>query len=343
MIKTVCIVSLSSGILGDSLVSHSLPLGLKRLENMGLHVKFSPNALKGLLHLQHHPEDRAADLLSTFADPEVDMILCAIGGDDTFRLAPFLFENDALKKVISPKIFLGFSDTTINHFMLYKLGLPSFYGQSFLADLCDLGNEMLPYSESYFRELIETKKIKEIRPSPLWYEERPAFGDDQLGTQTPSHPDSGFHLLQGSSYFEGKILGGCIDSMYELHMNVRYPNMSEINDKYQLFPSLEEWKDKILLLESSEECQSPLRFIHMLQWLKSTGIFEVVSGVLVGKPINNLFAEEIPKILRLVIDKPELPIVYNLNVGHARPRCIVPFSIPAQVDTKEQCIRFQWE
>ena len=45
-------------------------------------------------------------------------------------------------------------DTTINHFMLHKVGLNTFYGQSFLADVCELGPEMLPYSRRYFEELI---------------------------------------------------------------------------------------------------------------------------------------------------------------------------------------------
>ena len=42
------------------------------------------------------------------------MIFCAIGGDDTYRLLPYLFDEDKLKSVVNDKIFLGFSDTTIN-------------------------------------------------------------------------------------------------------------------------------------------------------------------------------------------------------------------------------------
>ena len=41
MIKTVEIVSLSSGILGESFVSHELNIGVERLKAMGLAVKFS--------------------------------------------------------------------------------------------------------------------------------------------------------------------------------------------------------------------------------------------------------------------------------------------------------------
>ncbi len=38
----------------------------------------------------------------------------------------------------------------------------------------------------------------------------------------------------------------------------------------------------------------------------------------------------------------ELSIVYNVNVGHATPRCIVPFGVHAQVDVDAQVIRFDY-
>ena len=74
-------------------------------------------------------------LIHAFLDDSIDMILCAIGGDDTYRLLPYLFENDQLQKVIKPKIFLGFSDTTMNHLMLHKLGSRLFLRPIILADI----------------------------------------------------------------------------------------------------------------------------------------------------------------------------------------------------------------
>ena len=35
-----------------------------------------------------------------------------------------------------------------------------------------------------------------------------------------------------------------------------------------------------------------------------------------------------------------LPIVSNLSVGHATPRCILPFGVPARVDAEKQEITF---
>lgn len=53
-----------------------------------------------------------------------------------------LFDNNELEKVVTQKIFLGFSDTTINHFMLHKVGIKTFYGQAFLPDVCELSKDM---------------------------------------------------------------------------------------------------------------------------------------------------------------------------------------------------------
>ena len=341
MISTIGIVSLSSGIIGEDFVKHEVDLGVQRLKDLGLNPIFLPHSQKGLDFIKDHPEARAEDLIHAFSDDSIDMILCAIGGDDTYRLLPYLFENDQLQKVIKQKIFLGFSDTTMNHLMLHKLGVKTFYGQSFLADICELDKEMLAYSLHYFKELIETGRISEIRPSNVWYEERTDFSPKALGTPRVSHTNTGFELLQGTAQFEGKILGGCLESLYDIFDNSRYADSTELCQKYKLFPDLSDWEGKILLLETSEEKPEPEDFKKMLQTLKNTGIFKVISGLLVGKPMDETFYDDYKEALLDIIDS-NIPIVYNLNVGHATPRAIVPFGVHAYVDAQEQVIRFDY-
>ncbi len=344
MVKTVCIVSLSRGILGEPRVKHELDIGVRRLKEYGLNVKFGAHALDGLERLDAHPEDRAADLLAAFSDPEVDLILCAVGGNDTCRLAPYLFDRDELKNALSEKLFLGFSDTTVNHFMLHKLGLRTFYGQAFLPDVCELDKTMLPYTERYFRELIETGSIREIRPADKWYKTRASFDADQIGTPLEAFPDRGFVHLQGAPVFSGPILGGCIESIGEMidetldHSDGH--RMTAVCEAYGLFPPIEDWSGRILLLESSEEQPEPETYRKYLQALKRRGVFDVVAGVLVGKPMDEKYYDAYLPILREIIGDPSLPVVCNVNVGHALPRCIVPFGVFATVDAEKQRITF---
>lgn len=72
--------------------------------------------------------------------------------------------------------------------------------------------------------------------------------------------------------------------------------------------------------------------------LKERGVFDVVNGVLVGKPQDETYYEEYKTIYLEVIDKKELSIVYNVNFGHALPRCVLPYGAMAKVDMEQKKI-----
>ena len=95
------------------------------------------------------------------------------------------------------------------------------------------------------------------------------------------------------------------------------------------------------MLETSEEKPESEDFKKMLRNLKDTGIFEVISGLLVGKPMDETFYDDYKEALLDIIDS-NIPIVYNLNVGHATPRAIFPFGVHAYVDATEQVIHFDY-
>ena len=340
MIKTVGVVSLSAGTLGEDFVRHELELGVRRLEHYGLKVRFLPHALKGIDYLKAHPEARAADLLEAFRDPEIDLILCAIGGDDTYRLLPYLFDEGRLEKAACRKPFLGFSDSTVNHFMLHKVGLPTFYGQSFLSDVCEMDTEMLPYTRRCFEELLRTGTVRQVEPSEVWYEGRTDYSPACLGTPLPAHPAEGWKLLQGPPVFSGKILGGCLDTIHDFFDGERYADMPALCQKYGLFPGVADWQGRILLLETSEEQMSPEKFSRALGFLKQAGVFKAVSGILFGRPMDNVHREEYHRRLAAAVDDPALPILADVSVGHALPRCILPFGVNARVDAQAQTITF---
>lgn len=340
-VKKIGIVSLSSGVLGEDFVAHEVKIGIERLKEYGIEVEFLPNSKKGIEFIKNSPEARAKDLIKAFKDDSIDMILCAIGGDDTYRLLPYLFENNELEKIAKQKIFLGFSDTTMNHFMLNKVGIKTFYGQAFLPDICELSNEMLPYSKHFFEELINNGKIKEIYPSDVWYNEREDFSEKSIGISMEEHQNRGFELLRGNAKFEGQILGGCLETIFDIFDNSRYEDTVYLCQKYNLFPSLNEWENKILLIETSEERPKPELFRKMILKLHEYGIFDVISGLIVGKPQNEEYYEEYKQILLDEIKNQDLSIVYNINVGHSTPRCIIPFGVNAKVDIERQIIEFK--
>ncbi|MDO4711530.1 MAG: LD-carboxypeptidase [Peptostreptococcaceae bacterium] len=337
----IAVVSLSSGILGEDFCSHQLKRGTKRLQDLGFEVVYMENALKGIDYLKAHPEKRAEDLLAAFEDKTIKGIFCAIGGDDTFRLAPYIF-NERAEKIIreNSKFFMGYSDTTIDHLMLYKLGLRTFYGLSVLTCFAELDKEMLPYSKVAI-ENIFTDRPFEYTPSPIWYEERTDFSPAQLDCERISHrDDKGYELLQGAPRFEGHLLGGCLESIYELIVGERYSEEKEINERYGILPSKEDFNGAILFLETSEERPEPQRLKEMLELLKAQGILDDLAGILVGKPQNEVFYEEYKQIYREVVD-PKIPVVYNANFGHAYPKMLMQYGAKAIVDTVAQKITIE--
>ena len=65
----------------------------------------------------------------------------------------------------------------------------------------------------------------------------------------------------------------------------------------------------------------------------------MVNGVLVGKPQDEAYYQEYKDILIRVIDNEKLPIVYNVNFGHATPRCTLQYGAMARVDMRRKIIK----
>lgn len=331
----VAIISLSRGVIGEAFAAHQLKLGERRLHELGLEVEYMPNSRKGIEYTKNHPEARAADLKKAFADKSIKGIICAIGGDDTYTTLPYLFDDPEFVESVqsNPKIFLGFSDTTNNHLMFYKLGLQTYYGQSFLTDLAELAHEMLPYTKNWTQELLHPSARKELISSPMWYEERQSFDVSQVGVERNSHNEAhGYEVLRGTGVIEGRLLGGCVESLYEMLVGERYDNQVEILSKYKLFPAADEWKGKIFFAETSEEVPNPARLREMLDVFERAGVFAGVAGVIVGKPRNEAFYEEYKDVWLEATKRYSTPIIYNINVGHAAPRSILPYGGSVSVD-----------
>ena len=100
--KTIGIVSLSSGTIGEDFVKHEVELGTRRLKEMGLNVKFMPNSLKGIKYLKEHPECRADDLIEAYMDKDVDIIIDSMN-EITRILAMKMYDYGANREMFDQK------------------------------------------------------------------------------------------------------------------------------------------------------------------------------------------------------------------------------------------------
>ena len=314
----VAIVSLSRGMLGEAQFIHKYDLAKERMEKIyGLEVIPMPNALKGIDFLYQHPEARAADFMEAFQNPEIKAVFNAIGGDDTIRLLPYI-DFEILHR--NPKIFTGFSDSTTNHFMLHKAGIVSYYGLSVMNQWAEYV-EINPYTKQFIDGMLfHPAPQMEIPCSSFCsYDcDKVWWGREHMEEATPRYPNTGYEILQGHGTVEGELLGGCADVFLELLGT-------------SLWPSLEDWKGKLLLLETSESNMPADVLSWLLRNLQAQGILQVISGILVGKPADREKEEEYKAVYRRVIGEeaglPQLPILFNVNVGHAYPTGLLPLGL----------------
>lgn len=137
----VAAVSLSWG--GPGAIPHRYEIGKRQFEQeFGIELVAAPNALRDPEWISANPAARADDLMGAFADPDIKGIVSTIGGDDSIRTLKHL-DLDIITQ--NPKIFLGYSDTTVTHLACFKAGIVSFYGTSIMTGFAENGN-MFSYS-----------------------------------------------------------------------------------------------------------------------------------------------------------------------------------------------------
>ena len=288
----VAIVSLSSGLAGEEMFRHRYELGKKRLEQLGFNVVTMKNALKGIEYLYNHPEKRAEDFMEAILDKDIKGIICNIGGDDTIRLLPYI-DFEAIAN--NPKVFMGYSDTTINHFIMQKAGVVSYYGPAVMTDFAE-NNNMHTYTLKYINEvLLENREDIVIKSSDKWTSEYLdwAIEENDNISRKMNEEKYGYEVLQGDGTFTGELLGGCVDV---------FPMM--VGTK--IWPKKEEWKNKILFLETSEDEIKPLYLQYILRNLVAQGIFEEISR---NNSTENLKMRHIMKSIRRCIRRLHVRLV----------------------------------
>lgn len=328
---TVAIVSLSQGMLGEPQFIHKYKIAKKRLEeDFGLRVLCMDNARRGVEYLYRHPEARAEDWMNAFRNPEVRGIFNAIGGDDTIRLLPYI-DFSLIRR--NPKIFTGFSDTTANHFMCYHARLVSYYGASVINNFSEYVR-INPYTESMIRRtLFQPEAMLDIPSAPFFRDdddERIWWCEENRGREKTWNPEPhGYEILQGSGIAEGELLGGCLDTFIQLFGTA-------------IWPPAEQWRGKILFLETSEMDMSCDLLCWILRSLLAQGILQAVNAILVGKPARRGKYEPYKEVFRRVVGieagRPELPILYNVNFGHAEPIGIFPYGLRCRLDADRRTL-----
>ena len=225
---------------------------------------------------------------------------------------------------------MGYSDSTVGHFIMHKAGLGSFYGPSVM---CEFGEyvKMFDYTAQAVRDILfgDTEGY-EIKSSLFWSKDFVPWSEENVNVGKELLPEThGYELLQGNGKARGHLLGGCLD----VFMMVTGT---------EIFPDIEQWRNAILFIETSEEKPAPEFVRWALRNLAAQGILGVISGIIVGKPQSEQYYEEYKKEILQVVAQEEkrsdLPIIYNVNFGHAMPIGIIPYGVMTELDCERKSI-----
>jgi len=328
---TVAAVTLSWG--GPGTFPYRYEIGKKQLEEeFQVKVVEMPNTLRDAGWLSENPQARADDLMRAFSDPSINGIISTIGGDDSIRILPYL-DYDLIRK--NPKVFLGFSDTTVTHLACLKAGIVSFYGSAIMTGFAENGG-MFPYLvESVRRTLFSPHVIGQLEPSKNgWTAEILDWAEPAHQTQKRKLlPSSEWRFLQGTGSHKGHLFGGCIEVLGWLRGT-------------EVWPLPEFWKDAILFLETSEDAPPPIEVTRSLRVLAAMGVLKQINGLLIGRPGGQVpvekFSEYDDAVMQVVNTEEglrDLPVVTMMDFGHTDPIMVLPIGIECEIDCDDSRIR----
>ncbi len=316
----VATITLSWG--GPAIFPDRYKAGVKQLqETFGVEVVEMPHTLSPADWIEDNPKARADDFMKAFKDPEIKAIISTIGGEDTIRILPFI-DFTVIKN--NPKIFLGYSDTTVNHFMCLKAGLSSFYGPSIMSGFAENGGMHNFLKDSIWHTLFSDSIIGEIKPSlEGWTDEMLDWGEPSNQNIKRQMKPSKWKFLQGKGVTEGHLFGGCLESL------------NLVLDS-ELCPSLSDFDGAILFLESCEDDTFPDILSQTLQKYKDMGILDRISGIIFGRPYSVTNFDDYDNLIVKILasyNKSDLPVITQMDFGHTDPMFVIPYGAKARIDS----------
>jgi muramoyltetrapeptide carboxypeptidase len=277
---------------------------VESLTALGFKTKQGANLLARRGYFAGTDEQRAADLNTMFADPEVRAIHCVRGGWGCARLLPLL---DWPTIARNPKILLGYSDITALLLALHaKTGLVTFHGP--------LGtSQWNPFNVGYLKRVLQEgeavtfENLKEIDKDDL------TVTENRIQTL---HPGTA----------RGRLLGGNLTVLTSL-----------VGSGY-----LPDWEGCILFLEDVEE--APYRIDRMLTQLHLAGILQKARAVIWGNCTDCKVGESygsltVTEVLQDHLRPLGVPAWRGAMIGHVERQFTLPVGIEVEVDAGAGTIR----
>lgn len=279
---------------------------LKNLKDRGFNLKITPDVYwsgsgfgKGKI--------KAQELNELINDKSIEMIICASGGDFLYEIIPYV-DYESIKK--DPKWYMGNSDpTTLLYIITTMLDIATIYG--FNASSFD---EIFKHQEEALK--IMNGNIEK----QLSYEKYEAENWSNIYTETVY-----WKTPRGEVNVEGRIIGGCIDSL-KLLINSEFDYTKEFINRY--------YKDGIIWYFDNFSLTTEDFYLTLLS-MKRSGWFKNTKAVILGRVCfpggfsDITYEEAIKEVF------PQEKIIINADIGHVSPRMTIINGSYAKLKSKD--------
>jgi len=284
-------------------------LSIKNIESLGLNVIETNNVRQNGI-VSSNAKTRAEELLELYKNPEVKYIIAARGGEFLMEMLPFLNEHkDIIKN--NPKWIQGFSDPSLLNFYIttnFNIATVNMENISEYAmnprykSIQNAIDFMFSENKEFIQESFEKYQKEE-------------FEEGNLKGYNLTEPDI-YECDKSEVSFEGRIIGGCIDT-FNLIAGTKMDNIKNFVSQF----------DEDGVIWHLDNCElNPCEFYRRLWYMDQMGYFKNIKGVLIGRSFMQQNEQEyfsFKEAVHRALDKFNVPIVFNVDIGHIPPQMYI--------------------
>ncbi len=277
---------------------------VESLAALGLKAKLGAHLLDRRGYLAGRDEDRAADVMAMFTDPEVDAVHALRGGWGCARLLPLL-DFEAIAR--HPKILLGYSDITALLLPVFaRGGFVTFHGMNGAS-------EWNRFNVDWFRRVLMQGEAVTMT-NPLQAGDQLVPTENRIRTITPGRA-------------RGRLLGGNLTVLTTIVGSGLLPDFT----------------DAILFVEDVQEAPyridrmfMQLKLAGILDQVKGV-IFGRCTKCTPGE--GSYGSLTIGDVLDDYLKPLKVPAWEGAQIGHIDRQFIMPIGVPAEIDATTGTIR----
>lgn len=283
----------------------------ERLENLGFVVTFGKNVFEKDMQNSTSIQQRVEDLHEAFSDENVKGILTVIGGFNSNELLPYI-DYELIKT--NPKVFCGYSDiTAIATAITTQTGMITYSGPHFSSFQMEKGQE---YQTQFFAKCLMQDMPFELASSEEWSDDAWYLDQENRNFEETSWK------TYTSGVVSGQLWGGNLCTLNLLQ-----------GTKYM--PSI----DKAVLFIEDDEMTIPETFARDLTSLLQNA--QSIAGLVIGRfqHASKMSEEQ----LLFILDKhpilKNIPVLFDVDLGHTQPMFTFPIGGEVQVDTSRKQLK----